>query len=501
MKANNFRAILSILILVIVLCAYSYLVAPFYLGRAYEVPDYFKFYGFAKDGLPSQDGFSTLFIAISSQLIEHYEFIHWGSLALVMGALLIIQMAFFSVSKNWVLRICFLLFVFSMGCWYYLYGKVFYEFPFIAFTFAVLLFNARKSLLPGSAHHQENADGTFNKLYPPVFAVLAGFCVSWKPHAIFPVMGLMGLMLINQKDGLQIKFKSMLIVAAFMAAGFFMGNFGVFENPISTAQGIRGYKSGANVWNFLLSDQNSTWDHTNVLSFDSAVYKIGGSIFILFLTPFFTAKAKDLLALNIGLLALFLLVVNKFLPGYPHNAFPFSLYFIALVFYTLLHIKQSMRLRYQVYCFVLMCFALLQSYWVFLTYLPLQRSWANITNQSIEGLKLNSPLIYERVKGIIDAHGPNYRMNVKIKRNSPKGFANPLEAADLEIWEPIFARVCLKPCNAQYQIYIEPLAMRSIPNFESEKDPLERWIVNGQYEVGVKGSADKLIDQYFDFLH
>ena len=108
-----------------------------YYIRGYEVPDYFLYHSFSVENLPARDGFSSLFILISSQLIQNYSLIHYLMLLMMTLSLAIFNFGFFRISRALFLRCIFIAFNFSFGCWWYFYGKIYYEFPFIAFTYSL----------------------------------------------------------------------------------------------------------------------------------------------------------------------------------------------------------------------------------------------------------------------------------------------------------------------------------------------------------------------------
>lgn len=483
------------LLIVVLMISYFDLVSPFYLERLYEVPDYFKFYVFAKDGLPAQDGFSSLFIAISSQLIINYKLIHYLSLFLMMAAITISLIAFVKVSKNLLQQIIYIAFLFSMGCWYYLYGKVFYEFPFIAFTFSILIYLAKDYLAPPQEASKGRANFDLRNFYPRLFFVLCGFCISWKPHAIFPVFGLMVIASINNRSNIPKHFRNLLFITALIALGFFIGNYAIFTDFIGTVRGIRGYNSGTDVLKFLWSDKNSTWDHTNVLSFHSAVYSLWGSFFILFVSPFLVRSKKILLISNIVFPVLFLFVAYKFLPGYPHNAFPFSLYLAVIVFYVVLNVRPG-KATIVLYGGLLLIIGL-QGYSIFTSYIPQQESWAKSTKLATQVIEKNSTKIASQVSKIIHEHGPSYRIDLKVKRNSPLNFYNALEMGAPSEWREIFKHECVPPCVAKYQIFIEPIDLYGIPNYQREDLSRAQVTRYSEYVIGVRSSDGKLIYQSF----
>jgi hypothetical protein len=280
-----------------------------------------------------------------------------------------------------------------------------------------------------------------------------------------------------------------------MAIGYFIGNYSIFTDFVDTIRGIRGYKSGADLIKFLWSDQNSTWDHTNVFSFHSAVYSLWGTFFILYLSPLSVRSKKILFIFNLVFPALFLLVANKFLPGYPHNAFPFSLYLTILVFYVLLNARPG-RATVALYS-GLVIVVTAQGYSIVTHYVPEQESWTKSTQLAIEVMEKNSAKIASRVSKIIQEKGPNYRIDLKVKRNSPYYFYNPLQMGSPAEWEVIFQQECTLPCVANYQIFIEPVALYKIPNYQRENLSEASVTHHPEYVIGVKSSDGKLIHQSF----
>ena len=465
---------------------------PFY-SLPYEVPDYFKYYGFAQDHLPAKDGFSSLFITISGFLLKQYALIHLLMLFLMSSSLWILNYSFSRICGTSANRLLFLVFTYSMGCWYYFYGKVFYEFPFIAFTFAVMIFLAKNFLVSNQKINSVNIK------YLYLFFILAGFCLSWKAHALFPVVGLICLLLIcNQSIYEAFLSRHLFTFGLLFLFGYGIGNYNLVIDFVGTLQGIRGYKTNSNLLQFLFSDAVTSWDHVNLQSFNSAIYSVLGSFFILFIAPFFAPHAKKIISLNIVVAALFLFVMGAFLSGLTWQGFPFSLYFAALMFYLL----AKVRIYSLISLLPLFLIAVFGAQYInlFGKYLPLQHQWMQATNLSIDQLKRNQEKILSEVKSIIAKNGPTYRIDLRLKRNWPNDFSNPLQIANAAGWYPIFKEECVSPCLPTYQILIESTGLYRISSYQKVYLSNAQAIESDEYLVGWKKIDDGFIDQEIHLL-
>lgn len=458
---------------------------PFY-SLPYEVPDYFKYYGFAQDHLPAKDGFSSLFIAISGLLLKQYALIHWLMLFLTAASLWMLNYSFSRICNASINRLLFLAFTYSMGCWYYFYGKVFYEFPFIAFIFALMIFLAKDWLVGTQNVLQKNIKSL------RLFSLLAGLCLSWKAHALFPIVGLVGLLLNNREIYRACLSRQGLIFLVLFLGGYTLGNFNLIFDFMGTVQGIRGYKANTNILEFLFSDTKVAWDHINLFSFNTAIYTVWGSIFILFIAPFFLPNVKPIIFLNVVVTTLFLVVMTYFLSGLTWQAFPFALFFAALMFYILANVRISLTSPLSLLFLIVMG---AQYFALFGKYLPLQYRWMQATNQSIDQLERNQEKILSDVKSLIAQNGPTYRIDLRLKRNWPDSFSNPLQVANSAGWNPIFKGECVSPCMPTYQIFIEPIGLYKVDSYQ-KVEMSNAQIINGdEYVVGWKKMDSSFIDQ------
>lgn len=453
--------IFSYAILAILGCAYFWFLQPFYI-REYEVPDYFAYYNFWLDRFPAKDGFSSLFLIISSEAIANYTSLHYWMLVLMTGALLITGAALYKLTPILVERLIILLFLFSMGCWYYFYGKIFYEFPFIAINFAILFYLSAPLL---SNNDQVRHSFTSNQftLKCCVAFFLAGLCLSWKAHAIFPLVGLLGLILINNQDLLKTKKLTLIFFLSLFFLGYCLGNFNVFYAPKETLQGIRGYNSGTSFMRFMFDDTLLVWDHVNLLSFNTGVMYWFTTIFALFILPFITIYKKELVILNLALSSLFVFFIYMFLPGWTWQGFPFSLYLIPLLAFLVTH----SRLTKLVTLAIVFPVVAIQFYGNFLNYIPDQIRWDSATKSAIQSLVANSKEINSQVLNLIQTNPGNYFINLKVKRKKPgPENADPLETGEPELWKKIYSNQCINPCNPDYTINIESTHMYEVSSYQ-----------------------------------
>ncbi len=484
--ASNFLVVNSLAV-----CVYVWMVIPYY-RLPYEVPDYYKYYGFALERLPAKDGFSSLFIAISQYLITHFSLIHWGSLCLLSASLWLMNYSFYRINKEPLNRYLFLLFSYSLGSWFYLYGKLFYEFPLIAISFATLLFFAKDFISRSCTLNSK----TNKSLY--LCFLLAGFCLSWKAHAIFPLLGLLGLMLLNPSIRRCICSKRIMGFGIVFLVGFSIGNFNIWIDFFGTIDGIRGYKTSSNVMQYLFDDNKVAWDHVNLLSFNSAIYYMPSLLFILLIAPLFTPNGRMIILFNLLLCVFFLVIMGVFLSGLTWQGFPFSLYLVALIFYILSNIKTIKILS--TFSLLFLFFIGLQYFYLLHDYLPMQKKWLNATNLAIKQLQQNEQQILNNVKTIIHKNGKHYRIDLRLKRNWPDNFNNALQQQNPKEWNPIFKNECYKPCVPTYQIMIEPLALQEVRSYQGINESGGEIIRTDSYRIIVKPFDSSFIDQELHLL-
>lgn len=453
---------------------YFVLLKPFYV-RDYEVPDYFAYYGMGHEKYPAMDGFSSLFIKIASFSLEYYESFHYAMLGLLTGAIVIINFAFIANCKNTFSRILFLLFSFSMSSWYYFDGKVFYEFPFIAFNFAIVLWLLAPVIAattPSKSLSASPVTRVFSKtLGFPIShsrlllaCLFSGLCISWKSHAIFPIFGLFGLILINQSKVLKPLSPALIISSAlFMCLGYISGNFHLIDETTATLSGIKGYPGQVEILHYLFNDDRTVWDHINFFSFNTSVFNVSAAFILLFLCPLFLKDRWHIIFFNFFITTLFLIIINLMSRGYPWHGFPFSLYLLTFSFYLLINLKQVPR-KYIGYAIFVVSLST-QLYKLAFIYLPLQIESYRATELSINIIRNQGQLINQLITQIIKEEGPNYRLNLLLKRDDR--FRNPpLIDPDQRMWRNLNKNQCQQNCIPNYEIFIAPYPLFTIPSFE-----------------------------------
>lgn len=169
-------------------CLYFLLLLRFYLIE-YYVPDFRAYSIWAKTGVLAHGGYSSLFIWFSAFLASMPKFMTVFSLLLL--TLSIVNTAFFIKSLfkeiNLFYYICISL-LYSCSVFYYFYGKIFYDFPFTAFSYSVSLL-ILKRLYEALENGTQPARNWF------LFCGSLGLLLSWKTYNIFCVAGIVLLML------------------------------------------------------------------------------------------------------------------------------------------------------------------------------------------------------------------------------------------------------------------------------------------------------------------
>lgn len=439
--------------------AYFIFLRPFYL-RAYEVPDYFEYYGMGHEQYPAMDGFSSLFIKIASYSLSHYQTLHYVMLAFLSFAITISNYTFISYCKNTYKRFFFLFFSFSISSWYYFDGKIFYEFPFIAFNFAILFWLIAPLFFNAP---QKDSKLAINYLRLLFACLLAGLCFSWKSHALFPIFGLFGLIFIHQFKVL-IKISPHIIIFATLMVllGYIAGNFHLIDEPISTIQGIKGYPGRVEVLHYLFNDERTVWDHINFFSFNTSVFNVSSAFILLFICPLALKEYKQVLLFNALITALFLIIINNMSRGYPWHGFPFSLYLLTFACFFLANLEESSK-KYLGYTFFILCLAL-QIYKLIFSYLPQQIVSYKSTEQSIEIIHNRSKLIVDTVTDIISKKGSMYSLNLLPKR-SDQYRKSPIASSEKDLWEGLIKKQCLSNCSPKYKISIIPYPLFQITSF------------------------------------
>lgn len=454
--------------------AYFILMLRFYCVR-YHVPD-FRLYGeFALNGYPAKDGFSSLFIWIAglSRIMPGVIVVLClGMLACsVFHFLYFYAACFYDGIRNYVIIVIATI---SCGCWYYFYGKLFYDFPFSVYTYSLGMCVFAKVL----NRYRERVPAQ-KEWY--VFCMLMGLTLSWKPYNIFMLAGL-GILILLKDETRMLVFsqihvrKKFLYSAGMVLLGYLAGNYNLLISPKETADGIRAYRAGYSFFAFLFQKDRIIWDHVGDLPFHISVYSFLAMAAILFVLPAAVKRYRYLLA-AVFLSGCFFFYITYFSPGYTWHGFPFGVFVITYIIFVISEDRKMHRGAYAVFAAVLF----LQISINFGINIPVQIRWHENTCEAVHILEEKENEIYDDVKMLAEQMGDHtftideavkryrimpvgtlnfYKINLKQTYIVPDHtvFANPLEYTDYWSWMDLYQKPNYSyDANAcEYVIYIIP---------------------------------------------
>jgi len=457
--------------------AYFIAISQFYTIN-YYVPDFYGYMAMiTKTGKPLPvDAFSSLFVTISPLAYVFPFILTIMSLVFLTLSLFLFNYVFYKFKKIDLFdNIVFLVASFSSGCWYYFYGKIYYDFPYTALSFSLALL---------ALYYLLNSKE--KKAYDLVwlsFPLILGFCLSWKAYNIFPVVGLFLLIIINKHYSKKFLFKNWAVnylkIGALFFAGYLIGNFSFLYAPLQSIQGVRGYGASHNFLDHLFLNTRTVWDHVNVSSFDMAVFGILPLFLILFILPLFV-KNKLFLAISIFMSTCYGIFISYFSPGYVWHGFAFGLFVLTFLLFILIESGSINGKKRILFRSIVVIIILLQFLNNFLNYMPKQIAWFNTTQEAISlfennAAKINLDLLNltKKIKGSfhIDVAIKNEAFVRKIDIETDKKTLrrNALAMADYKGWELLTTKnKHYKKENFQTQIVVEPYSFYSIPSFESK---------------------------------
>ena len=395
-----------------VLCLLYFLFLLRFYICDYFVPDEGLYFSFANQGRKAQDGFSSLFLLFSGFLSVMPRIWNVGCLVLLTLSLFSIGYFYISTFSNG-LGGDLIVFatLFGSSIWYYFYGKLFYDFPFAAFSYSLAMLAFGKAL-------QRYRDG---KAYGrPWFLLcfLTGFTLSWKLYYVFAAAGLGLLILVYGESRTMVleilkKCVSVLLSLFAAAAGFAVGNFNIFFYPLETIEGIKAYPAAFRFDQFLLNKGRVIWDHVNDLPFHFSVFHLAGCVLLLFGLPLLVRKYAYL-AVSIFMSVCLYLYVTCFSPGYAWHGFAFGMFIITFVLFLCAECKNRCRGFYRVAAIAL----LLQCGICFGVYIPRQAHWFACTKEAVHVLEEESGEILSRLESMRDGLGQAaYSVDVAVKRS------------------------------------------------------------------------------------
>jgi membrane protein len=441
---------------------YFILLLPYYLID-YYVPDFRLYFSMASDGAKARDGFSSLFIwfaglatSIPKQLTVF---------CLILMSLSIIQISFFIkflFKEKKYLYCISILTLYSSCCFYYFYGKIFYDFPFTVFTYSLCLLILKKLMIKN-----QNMKKIDKEWF--LFCSLLGFLLSWKPYNIFPLVGLI-LLMYTKKESKNIltkilkSLKKMGISILFFIFGYVVGNYNLLFYPKATIDGIKAYSARYGFKLFLMGKTRILWDHVNDMPFNVSVMTVVTVIIFLYILPILFKKFEFLL-ISIFMTICFYLFISYFSPGYAWHGFTMGLFIITYVSFFFSELGEIIINKLTLKNILIGIAISIQMIICFLYYIPLQNRWYSITQESINVLKNNENGIYSDVLDFIDNKiGKDYyTIDMAVKRYKPivKGtinwrkidikytyivndnydFLDPLEIMNIDGWSNLKSRV------------------------------------------------------------
>lgn len=325
-------------LIIITIIALAYFIFLFkYYFIDYYVHDFSYYNWFYEMGLPANDGFSSMFLSICRFITTHPK-------KLIVFCLLLLTLSIWNISltainhlkKLWKV-VAFEVLLMSCGAWYYFYGKLFYDFPFTAYTYSLCF------LLWGQIIEKPNNKN--RNMLLASFSFLEGFCLSWKPYNVFCVAGFLFLMLVEKKYRKFILdiIKNILNIISYLSLfviGYLCGNYKIFSDFNGTIRGISAYGARTNFKQFLFNNGTILEiDFTGHLSFNNCTFGIVTCCFILFIFPLIFKKWNYLI-LSVVMTILFYLYITYFSPGYSWHGFTFALFVISYAYCLLLNVHE-----------------------------------------------------------------------------------------------------------------------------------------------------------------
>ena len=516
---------ISLAVTAVFCLAYFFFMLRFYIID-YNVPD-FRLYGsFAEQNFKAKDGFSSLFIWIAGISRIMPKFITISCLLLLTGSIfnfVLFYVRCFFVSLK---RFSFVLaLTFSCGCWYYFYGKIFYDFPFSAFSFSLCLWQVSEIIV-------KNRNGKeYFKNWLTFFA-LSGFTLSWKPYNIFMLAGILLCALAKDETRKIVLFqlsnvKKILCAAVAFIFGYIAGNFNLLISPKATIKGIMAYKASFPFREFLYSKHRIIWDHVNDLPFCFSIFSITVILLLFVLVPLVSNRKRY--AAVFAIMFVFLRIfIKRFSPGYAWHGLTFGVFLLVLSLFVF-----SERRGFSKISKVLSVLALaIQLCVTFGFYIPTQIRWHDTTQKAISVLEKENSAILSDIESIVkDFNGKTFYIDEPVKRYKPVAtsgirirkmglrhpyiifdeisYKSPLDFENSYDWERImnmenFDSPGFKE-STKYLVYVVPNSFKTLCDiadlYRYDELPLVKSLVRENYSIYVydnQFSEEIDIDAFFD---
>lgn len=460
---------------------YFFFLLPIYLD-SWVVPDFRAYSGFAQTGLTAKDGFSTLFLFIAGLSTITPKLI--CILCLFLLCLGMISFIYF-YNENiddklpLIFKNLFIITLFSDGIWYYFYGKIFYEFPFIIGNYGICL------VLMSKVYKDYYKNNKIDyKLYYLLFSI--GLCISWKIHSMFLILGTFLIICCNDSwrkiviyiiSSISRTLKSILCICS----GYILGNYGVLIDFKDTLQGLQAYPAKSEFLKRLFDMDFIVWDHVNLMPWNISTLNILTCIWIGIIIPILIKKYRYILS-TLTIIIIFIFISSNKTYGFTWQAFPVGAFFLILFLFLLLEINTIGDKHKKILCIGMIIVSGIQMLVTLGFYIPKQIQWYKNTQVAIAKLVENEEEIRRdtiEFISLIDEH--TFGVNIALKRlhpvesstvilNTPsranpyivsvnKEYADPLAYSNLDVWNGIyksekFRNYLLPEC--EYMIYIIP---------------------------------------------
>lgn len=403
----------------------------------YNVPDFRLYESFYEDHYLARDGFSTLFIWIAHFAVSAPHKLTIFCLTLLTLAftnmLLGVSLLFGEESRKWLIGVTFSI---ACGCWYYFYGKIFYDFPFSAYTYSialVLVIDLLRKL------ENESINKKIINIEWLFIIIMLGFMMTWKPYNIFLLVGLW-LLAINNKAcagffwGLFKNPLQILLTFFMFIVGYIAGNYGLLVNPKETIIGIRAYAASSDFIDFLFKGKEQIWDHVNCVSFNDGILSVLSLCLVLFAVPLLLKK-WTYLCISLVMILGYALYIYECSPGYLWHGLPFGLFIVSYVIFLIRDIDDNSlnivgkRLLYGIFIIAILC----QGYNCFVHYVPKQINWHNKTQEAITVLENSYEDIALAIEGYsqqLVSTGKSVTYDNAVKRYRPCNYAGVIKFVD-----------------------------------------------------------------------
>ncbi len=381
----------------------------------YFVPDYHLYYEFGKQHLWAKDGFSTLFLLISGLVNISPTKIHLVPLLLMtfsLGCFIYFLSVIVKQSKFFIVG---LVGIVSVGVWYYIYGKLFYDIPFTLAFYGISL------ILVAEMYRKEYQLPNIIMKRFSILLIVMGLCLSWKPYNIFAVAGLASFfmcvpVLKKQLDSICCV-RNILRLCFFFLLGWIIGNYGILFNMFTTLKGLAAYPAQCDLQYFFFLKGRLIWDHINDLSFNESNVHLLTLLFVLIVMPL-SLKKWILLKFAFFFLCMFCVFIKFFSLGYPWHGFMFSVYVITFYIFILGEWERNRSERNSFYIrFALLTLAIgVQVITTFTLYIPKQVCWFNDTQIICNKLQAHKEDILQVTDKALKNEEGTYDIHCDLKR-------------------------------------------------------------------------------------